>query len=857
MKNLLSLSQAVALALALPTVAAYGQGRKIGEFPISTNLSTSDWFLLEKLDGSTNQKASLAHMFPLAPHVNTNNGPHWVTATGSTTPRKVQDRASESVNVIDYGAIPNDGLDDYAALTNAAARVTAGQSFIIPAGFYLLSQRLDLDLPDDAKIICEGVFMPTPAHSGTLIRLGSMTTSRDRYFVEGLRVLNTNGVISWPTHTCGIELVNLHRAFISRTFANGFRTNLYLLGTASHGFALNQLRGGLSWNALHPVYATATAGGWNNDNTLEEFAISHDTTTLPVPNNVVGITIAHVAGNVLNGWTIRNNRIEFSGANPQAARSIDYSGWNSQLTWNRIEGPLGMLINTNAYQSLFITGYQSPGTVIENRSGINGNHTIIDSYQWILQKSPGDAPIMRLQNTGSSAYPVLDVLSANGVATNAILTGQGNLTLGGSLLVSNVTSAGIFSGNGSLLTSLRANQLTGWESIGLNLGGSTVPVTGKNLEMRYFTAGDYGEIYPYNRTPGSTGYRPLRVDGLTLALNSGSGGNVGINTTTPAAKLDVNGSALFRSTITATGKIPNRPAIWDGSTNLTYSQYDFAHSNHTHSATEIQSGTLAPARLGSGTATNTTVLHGDSVWRAVTVGPHTHDAADTVSGIFVPARLGGGTANNTTVLHGDNVWRVPAVGAHTHSAADITAGILAPARLGTGTANETTILHGDNVWRAVNAGASKTTWIDFAFANLSDTSDVFTGVTGEGANYVRFWWVVPEDLDTTQPVILKRLKIRALGGDDNGQITFKIGMKEVADSMDSGPTSFDNVVTANLTPYDSAGGDVFTLSDVTLTGWNGITPGQFLVINVARAGDTDANDDDFRFLMFRIQYTRL
>lgn len=40
-----------------------------------------------------------------------------------------------------------------------------------------------------------------------------------------------------------------------------------------------------------------------------------------------------------------------------------------------------------------------------------------------------------------------------------------------------------------------------------------------------------------------------------------------------------------------------------------------AASSHTHAASDIASGTIATARLGSGTANSTTVLHGDSVWR--------------------------------------------------------------------------------------------------------------------------------------------------------------------------------------------------------------------------------------------------
>lgn len=121
-----------------------------------------------------------------------------------------------------------------------------------------------------------------------------------------------------------------------------------------------------------------------------------------------------------------------------------------------------------------------------------------------------------------------------------------------------------------------------------------------------------------------------------------------------------------------------------------------AASTHTHSATDINAGTMATARLGSGTANNSVFLRGDSTWAAVTWGnlsgvpssftpsAHTHPASDITSGTMATARLGSGTANNTVFLRGDSTWAqvaysnlsgVPstfAPSAHTHPWTDIT-----------------------------------------------------------------------------------------------------------------------------------------------------------------------------------------
>lgn len=117
------------------------------------------------------------------------------------------------------------------------------------------------------------------------------------------------------------------------------------------------------------------------------------------------------------------------------------------------------------------------------------------------------------------------------------------------------------------------------------------------------------------------------IDELTL-LTAPAGADV------PAAKTDTDyrirvGEANGIATLGSDGRVPNAQLpstattgpVWGNITGTLSAQTDLnsalagkANTSHTHTAGDITSGLMGAARLGVGTADNTTFLRGDGVW---------------------------------------------------------------------------------------------------------------------------------------------------------------------------------------------------------------------------------------------------
>lgn len=123
---------------------------------------------------------------------------------------------------------------------------------------------------------------------------------------------------------------------------------------------------------------------------------------------------------------------------------------------------------------------------------------------------------------------------------------------------------------------------------------------------------------------------------------------------------------------------------------------------HTHAASDITSGTMNTARLGSGTASASTLLFGDNTWAALAATDiPSLDASKITTGTLPLTRGGTGATSAAGALSAIGA----AAASHAHAATDITSGTVATARLGSGSASSTTALFGDQTYKTVPTGS--------------------------------------------------------------------------------------------------------------------------------------------------------
>lgn len=117
-----------------------------------------------------------------------------------------------------------------------------------------------------------------------------------------------------------------------------------------------------------------------------------------------------------------------------------------------------------------------------------------------------------------------------------------------------------------------------------------------------------------------------------------------------------------------------------------------ASTTHTHAGADIASGTVATARLDTGTGGTQVALGNHGHGSDYAALSHVHAGADITTGTVSTSRLDTGTSGSQVALGDHTHAGVYANATHTHAAADTTSGSFDIARIPTGTSSSTVSL---------------------------------------------------------------------------------------------------------------------------------------------------------------------
>ena len=262
-----------------------------------------------------------------------------------------------------------------------------------------------------------------------------------------------------------------------------------------------------------------------------------------------------------------------------------------------------------------------------------------------------------------------NVILVSGNGTNQLLLGTINATSIGALANSTVLTIG----NSSVNTTVNATSFSGTANNANNLGGTSLTTLQTQITGNATTA--YTNATSYADTIAGTAYSNAVANASYVAGQAYT--NAATNASYMAAQAYsnavANAAAVYQTTAGLSANVlvltSNAAGYLSNSSGTLTNIQDYitgnaatAYTNATIFAangSNINTGTVSSARLGTGTANSSTVLYGNGVWAASAGGGGSSNASALTTGIVNTSVLASGTANSTTILYGNNVWSAP------------------------------------------------------------------------------------------------------------------------------------------------------------------------------------------------------
>jgi len=254
------------------------------------------------------------------------------------------------------------------------------------------------------------------------------------------------------------------------------------------------------------------------------------------------------------------------------------------------------------------------------------------------------------------------------------------------------------------------------------------------------------------------------------------------------------------------------------------------------SASNLASGTVGTARLGTGTASSSTFLRGDGSWAAVNANPGGSNTYVQFNDSGVFGGASSLTFNKTTGALAATSFSGIGSGLTSLNASNISSGTVGTSYLGSGTASSSTFLRGDNTW-----AAPTTITASGGLSFSTGTSASSIGVDGNGYASLA---LVNSGGGTDAKVFLmnagndSKLRFQFLNDGSTGSSTWMVATR-------SGATAADVTIAAttiNLT--GAVTGTSFSGSGASLTSLNAsnISSG---TVAVARLGTGTPSSSNF------------